>query len=331
MRRVLAAPLSALLVLSFANGIAAAPEPQPLQLEVKIPLGDVRGRIDHMAIDLARQRLYVAELGNDSVGIVDLRARKVLRRLTGFREPQGVGYIADADRLYVANAGDGSVRAYSGDDYLSAGRIELGDDADNVRVDSRTNRVLVGYGRGGLAVLDPATQRKLADIALPAHPEAFQIDPGTNRVFVNLPDARAIAVADLDGDAVVATWRNRRADENSPMALDLAAGRVLSVFRSPARLGVFAMRDGAPIATVEVCGDADDVFVDGKRHRVYVSCGDGHVDVLDVANGYDRLARIATVGGARTSLFVPELDRLLLAVRASSGEPAAIWVYRPTP
>jgi hypothetical protein len=48
----------------------------PLQLEAKIPLGDVRGRIDHMAIDLSRQRLFVAELGNDSVGIVDLRSRR---------------------------------------------------------------------------------------------------------------------------------------------------------------------------------------------------------------------------------------------------------------
>jgi hypothetical protein len=89
------------------------------------------------------------------------------------------------------------------------------------------------------------------------------------------------------------------------------------------------MRDGSPVASTDSCGDADDVFVDAKRRRVYVSCGDGHIDVFDAQDGYRRIAHIATVSGARTSLFVPEMDRLLLAVRASGGEPAAIWVYRP--
>jgi hypothetical protein len=83
-------------------------------------------------------------------------------------------------------------------------------------------------------------------------------------------------------------------------------------------------------AKAETCGDADDVFVDAKRHRVYVSCGEGMVDVFDQTEaGYRRLAQIPTVSGARTSLFVPDLDRLFVAVRARSGEPAAIWVFRP--
>src|SRR5829696_3533646 len=77
-------------------------------------------------------------------------------------------------------------------------------------------------------------------------------------------------------------------------------------------------------------GDSDDVFLDEKRSRIYVSCGDGFVDVLEVADaGFRRTDHIATLPGARTSLFVPELDRLFLAVRASQGEPAAIWVYAP--
>src|ERR1700680_4956 len=121
-------------------------EIMPLQLEAKIPLGDVRGRIDHMAIDLARQRLFVAELCNDSVSVVDLKDRKVLRRISGLKEPQGVGYVASTDTLYVANAGDGSLRLLRGPDYAVSGQIELGDDADNIRVDRDTNRLFVGYG-----------------------------------------------------------------------------------------------------------------------------------------------------------------------------------------
>jgi hypothetical protein len=115
------------------------------------------------------------------------------------------------------------------------------------------------------------------------------------------------------------------------MALDLEAQRVLTVFRRPATLSVLAMHDGAAVTHVDSCSDADDVSVDAQRHRVYISCGDGYVDVFDSRDSYRPIAHIATVSGARTSLFVPEIDRLFVAVRARWGEPAALWVFRPTP
>ena len=116
------------------------------------------------------------------------------------------------------------------------------------------------------------------------------------------------------------------------MAIDGEAHRVLVVFRNPRMLMALSSQDGHVAAKIETCGDADDVFVDARRHRVYVSCGEGVVDVLEAAEtGYRRLARVPTVSGARTSLFVPELDRLFVAVRAQSSEPAAIWVLRPAP
>src|SRR6185503_10307400 len=119
---------------------------------------------------------------------------------------------------------------------------------------------------------------------------------------------------------------------NFPMALDAEKGRILSVFRNPPQLIAFAMADGRRVADVAVCGDADDVFLDAKRRRVYVSCGSGAIDVLDASgDAYPRIAHLATVSGARTTLFVPERDRLYLAVRATGGEPAAIWVFRPEP
>ena len=155
--------------------MAQTAEPPLLQLETKIPLGDVRGRIDHLAIDLARRRLFVAELGNDSIGIVDLKNDKLLRTISGFKEPQGVAYLPEVDTLYVANAGDGSVQLLQGESYGQAGRIELGKDADNIRVDPNANRVFVGYGDGALAVIDPASRSKIAAIPLPAHPESFQL------------------------------------------------------------------------------------------------------------------------------------------------------------
>jgi len=301
----------------------------PLILEAKIPLGQVSGRIDHLGIDVRRQRLFVAELGNNSFGVVDLAAGKVLRRITGLSEPQGVAYVPSSDSVFVANAGDGSVRVLRAEDLTPIGRIELGDDADNVRLDTAHKRVLVGYGKGALAVIDPASLTKTADIRLRGHPEGFQVDETGTQVFVNVPDAREIGVVDL-ATGSTRSLPTQGAGSNFPMAIDGDAHRVLVVFRSPPTLMALSSQDGHVVAKVETCGDADDVFVDRKRRRVYVSCGEDVVDVLESSEaGYRRLARVPTVPGARTSLFVPDLDRLFVAVRAASNEPAAIWVFRP--
>ena len=301
----------------------------PLILEAKIPLGQVSGRIDHLGIDLERKRLLVAELGNNSLGVVDLAAGKVLSRVAGLAEPQGAAYVPSSDSIFVANAGDGSVRVLRGEDLAPIGHIELGDDADNVRVDPARKRVLVGYGKGALAVIDPVSLAKTADIRLKAHPEGFQIDETGTQVFVNVPDAHEIVVVDL-ATGSTQSLPTQGAGSNFPMAIDGEAHRILVVFRSPPSLVALSSQDGHVVAKTETCGDADDVFVDRKRHRVYVSCGEGAVDVLEPdQQGYRRLARVPTASGARTSLFVPELDRLFVAVRAGSNEPAAIWVFRP--
>lgn len=331
-RPALLALAASLALLAAQDQATTQAETPVLRLEAKIPIGNVNGRIDHMAIDLARQRLFVAELGNNTVGVVDLNGRNVIRTLEGLTEPQGVAYLPSADTLYVANGGDGSVRRYRGPDYAAAGQIDLGDDADNIRLDIPANQIVVGYGSGGLAVIDTASFRKTADIPLSVHPEGFQLDPGGNRIFVNLPKAQAIGVVDRPSGQQTATWPTRIAGNNFPMALEQRARHVLVAFRSPAKLGVFSMDDGSLVANPDICGDADDLFVDANRHRVYISCGEGFLDVLDTAqSAYRRVARIATVLGARTSLFVPETDRLLLAVRASGQEAAAIWVYQPAP
>ena len=302
-----------------------------LVLETKIPLGNVTGCIDHMAFDQARRRLFVAELGNNTIGVVDLKASKVIQRITGLKKPQGIAYVPWSDLLYVANAGDGSVRMFKSPDYAPAGRIDLGNDADNIRIDAATRHILVGYGDGALAVIDAANNSKLLDMPLKAHPESFQLDPKQNQVFVNVPVARAISVLNLATGQQQASWPMRYGD-NFAMAIDPETQRVLVAFRKPAKLVAFAAKDGASVAEADICGDTDDVFVDAKRRRIYVSCGEGFLDVLDASHiSYRRLARIPTVSGARTALYVPELDRLLLAVRARSGQPAAIWVYSPVP
>jgi hypothetical protein len=301
-----------------------------LDLEAKIPLGDVGGRIDHLAVDVARQRLFVAELGNDSVGVVDLAQRRVLQRLDQLNEPQGLGYVPALDALVVANAGDGSVRFYAGTPLAPTGRLDLGKDADNVRVIGNGLNVLVGFGKGGLALIDVASRTRRGDIPLKAHPEGFQIDVASQRAFVNVPDAHEIAVVDLPQRKQIGGWAVADARSNFPMAWLGARGEVVSVFRSPARLVRVRATDGTTVASQPTCDDADDVFHDARRDRLYVICGEGLVEVLQARGGaFDRLARVETVSGARTGLFVPDLDRLYVAARARGSEPAAVWVFRP--
>ena len=302
----------------------------PLLLEAKVPLGQVRGRIDHLAVDVARQRLFVAELGNDTVGVVDLAHHTVLRTLSGLHEPQGIGYEPTTDTLYVANAGDGAVQLFQGSDLSPLGRLELGDDADNVRIDPKSHRVIVGYGKGALALIDPVSRKKIGEIKLEGHPESFQITADGSQGFVNIPDAHEIAAVAFRQSEQPSPWGTQDLRANYPMTLDAAGSRVHAVFRHPATLAAFDMRSGKKLYSIDTCGDSDDVFFDSKRSRTYVSCGEGFIEVIaDQSNHYAKEAKIATVGGARTALFVPELDRYFLAVRASGQEPAAIWIFKP--
>ena len=320
--------IGAMLCRAIGKADAQTSASLPLQLETKIPLGEVRGRIDHMAVDLPRQRLFVTELENDTVAIVDLKGRQVIHAIAGLSEPQGLGYLPSMETLYIANGRDGSVRAFSGGNYAPAGQIDLGENSDNVRVDTATNEILVGYGSGALAVIDAKGFRKIADIPLSAHPESFQLVG--KQIYINLPAKHEIAIVDRQSLKQVTRWSIDIPGGNFPMAIDGAARRVLTAFRNPSMLGVFSMKDGSLATSPEICADADDLFVDGKRKRVYVSCGDGFLDVF-AGNSYTRIGHIPTVAGARTSLFVPELDRFVLAVRATTSEPAGIWVFRPAP
>ncbi len=319
----------ALLIGISVTGYAAESTPAALTVEARIGLGDIKGRLDHLAVDVARHRLYVAELGNDSIGVVDLETGKTIRTITGLYEPQGIGYVSATDTLYVANAGDGSVRVFRGSDLALLSQIDLGSDADNVRVNRDGSRVLVGYGDGALAIIDPQTQRKIDDIPLKAHPESFRLEASGSRIFVNVPDDHAIAVVDGSSTRQLANWPTAELKDNFPMVLD-GADHVLAVFRHPARIGIFDAQHGRLLSSIATCADADDAFFDAKRSRLYVICGEGFVDIFSQdADQLRKTNRIPTAGGARTGLFVPETDRLYVAVRAAPGRPAAIWLLTP--
>jgi hypothetical protein len=313
--------------------VASARAEEALSLEGKIALSGVSGRIDHLAVDLARKRLLVAALGNGTLEIVDLAGGHRVKQVAGLHEPQGVGYAQKPDLVVGASAGDGSVRFFSGEELAPAGSLALGSDADNVRIDPHTGNVIVGYGSGGLAIIDPEKRSKIGDVKLAVHPESFQLDPISKRIFVNLPDAGQIAVVDLTAARQVGSWTVPGLRANFPLAIASSGATVAVVFRHPSKLVLLDPKTGTATQQLDTCGDSDDVFFDTKRRRIYVSCGAGAVDVFQrEAAGYRLLARVETSSGARTSLFVPELDRLYIAARASLlGSQAAILVFRQPP
>src|SRR5262245_36103586 len=207
------------------------------------------------------------------------------------------------------------------------GEVKLGEDADNIRLGG-PDRIFVGYGDGAIAVLQSG--KKVADLPLDAHPEAFQFDPENARLFVNVPEAHAIAVVDAETGHEQAKWGVRGLSGNFPMAFDAPNHRLFVVYRSPATLAVFDTANGNLVSQLPICGDADDVFSDAERNRVYVSCGEGFVAVVSAADQpFKEIARVRTRTVARTSLFVPALDRLFVAVRANGRHRPEVWVLRP--
>ena len=328
--------LSCIIAALSAESAGAQKTDPPLALEARIPLKNVTGRIDHLSIDLVRRRLFVAELGNNSVDVIDLERRQVMRRMDKLKSPQGIAYVAGRDILAVANAGDGTVALFGGAELTALGSLKLGDDADNIRVVNQSGQIVIGYGSGGLARVDLVTRAITVNVKLAAHPEGFQLSNDGARAYVNITDAKQIAVVDLAGGRQVAAWTVPGLSANFPMAIDKSGASIALVYRSPAKLVLLDTASGKVKSQADTCGDADDVFFDARRGRIYVSCGGdgGAIDVFDASSVTDPkpVARIATSPGARTSLFVPELDRLYVAARGGVvwGD-ASILVFRPNP
>jgi hypothetical protein len=297
-----------------------------LHLEKEIPLPNVNGRLDHFSLDVARQYLFISALGNNSVEAVDIKRGERFREITKLREPQGVLYDRDSNRLFVANAEDGTLRSYDGTTFAFLKSVDLGSDADNVRYNSETKQVIVGYGDGGLAFFD-SELKEISNIKLPVHPESFQLQKDGSHIFVNLPDASAIGI--IGRNQNVTMWRVKNAAANFPMALDATNKRIFIGCRNPAHLLILDMLDGKTVAELPTVGDTDDLFYDEARHEIYVIGGEGFIDEFRQkdADHYEHVSRTRTSAGARTGFFAPALNRLFVAA-PRRGAAARILVYR---
>jgi len=308
---------------------SARPQPaQPLVLVMTVALPDVRGRIDHMDIDSDGERLFVAALGNDSLEVIDLRAGKRSMQVEHLAEPQGVLYVADAKRLYVANGRSGRIDVFTGSGLAATEHVGGLGDVDNLRYDAASRQLYAGYARA-IAAIDARTAKQLREIKLAGHPESFQLESMGPRMFINVPSSGQIAVVDRSNGTVLATWAVGAQKANFPMALDEADRRLFVATRRPAALIVYDTDDGRQVANLPIGGDADDLFFDAARKRVYAICGQGMVDVVQQRDPdhYLATARVTTAPGARTGLFAAHRDALYVAVPARGSSVAEIRVY----
>lgn len=320
-------PMTALVVaMAFAIPSAAT----PLEPVATIVMPGVKGRIDHFAVDVKGQRLFVAALGNDTVEVLDIAQNRHTKSLQGFGEPQGLAYLPQSNRLYVANGTANRVDVLDGASLVALKRIGDLEDADNVRYDSTAGSVLVGYGSGALRLLKAATAEPTGNIKLAGHPESFQLEMSGSRVFVNVPTAQHVAVVDRAKEAVVDTWPLAGAGKNFPMALDEKNGRLFVGARAPALMLVYDTQAGKVVARIAIGGDTDDLFYDAERKRIYVVCGDGQVDVFrqETPDQYALETSMKTAPRARTGLFVPEMSKLFVAAPTAGTSAARVLVYQ---
>ena len=332
MKRVLRPILQAIVALVFCYTLATvrAQTASPLKLTQTIALPGVEGRIDHFAFDAAGERLFVCALGNNTVEVVDLRKAERIHSITGLGAPQGIAYIPELDRLFIANDKGGICKIYDAKSYQNVGEIDFKDDADNVRYDDSSKRLYVGFGSGGIGIINAPESKTIGSIKLSAHPEAFELEKRGKRIFVNVPNARHVAVIDRDKGEVINTWKTDLAFGNFPMALDETNHRLFVGCRLPSKLVVLDTESGKVIAKIDISGDSDDLFYDSKRHRIYAICGAGKIDIIEQAdaNSYKVSAKIDTADGARTGLFVPERDTLFVAVPHHGSQKAEIRAYQ---
>jgi DNA-binding beta-propeller fold protein YncE len=303
---------------------------EPLSFVGSVELPRVDGRIDHLAFDAARQHLFVAALGNNTVEVLDTAKSTHLRSLTGFHEPQGIAVVPDLAAVAIANGDTGTLQLVDAQTLSTRWTVNVGGDADNVRYDARARRLYVA-AVGGLYAIDPGSGKHVGRIAIDGHPESFQLETAGTRVFANLPGLlrSQIVAADRADMKETARWAPPDSGGNYPMALDEPNHRLFVGCRRPARTLVFDTASGRQIGSFDSVGDTDDLFYDSKRKRLYISGGDGYLDVIqdEGSNRFTRVAHLATAAGARTSLYVPDQNRVYLAVPHRGSQRAEIRIY----
>jgi DNA-binding beta-propeller fold protein YncE len=330
------------LLFSFTLSIHAQ-DKSPLKLIQKIPLPNVKGRIDHMDLDVRGKRLFVAGLENDTVEVVNLEAGKWQRSVPGLKTPQGVAYVPALNKLFVANENDATLKVFRGDTLDLLGTIPLDLGANRVTYDAHNKTLYVGYGgasakkdHGEVGIINAESDKHMGDIQVGVRPAEILTDKSGQTLFVFDSVDNEIQVMDARKRQILSAWPVS-AQRPGDGALDEATHRLFIGTRTPPLMIVMDSTSGKEVAKLPTVEGMDGVYFDATHKRVYVSGGRG-LDVGSVfvyqqldADHYKQIGKIPTAPGAGTSFWSPELNRLYVAAPSSDKEEAAILVFEPVP
>jgi DNA-binding beta-propeller fold protein YncE len=343
MNRGLSICFAALLFLFVPVSRTGAQQKEPLRLVQTIPMPNVKGRIDHMDVDVKGKRLFVAGLENGSLEVVDLQGGKWLKSIHGFKKTQGIAYVSSLNKVFVASGDDGMLRVFRGDslDLLDAIKLDLG--PNRVAYDSHSRLLYVGYGGkdagkdyGEVGIIDAKTDKHLGDVKVEAHPSELLLDHTGKTLFVFVSIASKVQVVDTKKREVVSTWP-LSSQRNGDGALDEKNHRLFIGTRTPPQMLVMDSQTGNEVANLPTVEGMDGVYFDPQLKRIYISGGRdydvGYVFAYQQqdADHYETLGKIPTKSGAGTSFWCPELNRYYVAAPARDNEEAAILVFEPEP
>src|ERR1700694_95773 len=314
----------------------------PLKQIQSIPLPNVEGYFDHMAVDIKGQRLFVPGEHQRTIEVIDLRTGKVIHTITGFGgDPRKTIYLPETNLVWVDD-GDSTVKAFSGDTYELVKTIPLsGHDKDkdarkvpdNGAYDPATHLFYLGDRsdstpnagpKGSIEIVDLKSGTLVGSIDVEGkNPAGLTLDPSSSILYVVMGDTSQVVVIDLQKRAVIASWPITGGPEPHAVAIDAPNRRLFigsrvkrSHIYKPGKLVVMNADTGKVIDAIDTEGGVDEGVFDAASKRIYYTETTGFVEVFKQvdADHYDRLGRAATGPIAKTTLLVPELKRFYAAI-----------------
>jgi DNA-binding beta-propeller fold protein YncE len=330
-----------LLTLFLATICARAQTDPPLRLIHTTFLPGYVGDFEHFAPDIKGNRLFLIAEDHKTVEVLDIRSGKRIHTIAGFGQPHDIVYLPGPNSIIVTEGDEesGAVELVSGSTYKILDKIKLPTDVDGGVYNPVNKYYYVESGGQGadakthlLSIIDTQNFKLVGDITLPGtKSEAMAIDHAGTKLYVNLRGPDEIGVVDLQTRQLVSRWPIPESKNENALVLDEANHRLFSATHMPPKLFVFDIDSGKVIASLPCAENSDDMGYDPVRKRIYIT-GDGSASVFEQkdADHYAHIADVPTGYRAKTSIFVPELNRLYIAV-ASRGKRAGGKLAVPEP
>lgn len=322
---------------------AGAQDKQFLKLVATTPLPGFAGDFDHFGLDLKGKRLFLTAEDHKSVEVFDLDGKRI-HSITGFAAPHAILFLPDKNRLIITDGDEnnGAVELVNGADYTIIDKIKLPNDVDGAIFNPFDKNYYVESGgaeTGGkthlINIIDPKNFKVVGSITLPGdHSEAMAVDRDGKKLYVNLSTPKEVGVVDLKTRKLIARWPIPAAEVPNAMVLDEPNRRLFIATRKPAKFFVYDIDSGKVVTSLDCANMNDDMWFDVPRKRIYVT-GTETLSILEQhdADHYTRIMDIPTGYRAKTSLLVPQLNRLYVAV-SGKGKPdakMAVQVYDVQP